>query len=186
MERYKKWIIVVIAALTGGIVAVSFMTGKSSRQEPAQVQPEERSPVPPGPLLDSAPPRVTPLEELDVDRSDPRALAHLGDQYFEGGNYEQAIAIYRKVLELDPADADTFNDLGLAYYYAGKPDLAVETLEQGAQMAPAFQRIWLSLGFVRMNAGSREDAKSALSKAAELDPNTDVGQEAKRLLGLLG
>lgn len=184
MESYKKWLIVAIAALTGGIIAVSFMTGTSSRQEPAQR--ESQSPVPPGPLLDSAARRVIPLDELDVDKNDSRALAGLGDQYFEGGNYEQAIVIYQKVLELDPADVDTYNDLGLAFYYTGNANIALATLEQGTQIGPSFQRIWLSLGFVRMNAGSLEGAKEALGKAAGLDPDSEVGQEAKRLLGLLG
>jgi len=58
-------------------------------------------------------------------------------------------------------------------------------LRTGADRAPEFQRIWLSLGFVSAQAGQREQARAALIRAQSLDPQSDVGVEAGRLLGLL-
>lgn len=185
MEWYKKWIIVAIAALAGGIVIVSFM----SRQSPGPEQPvRERAsmtPPPSGPLLDEDINRVVPIDELGVDLSNPQALAALGDRYFESGKYAQTIEIYRKVLQLSPGDVDTYNDLGLAYHYTGKPESAVEILKKGTEVRPSFQRIWLSLGFVLMSTGSNDEAKSALQRAEDLDPETDVGKEAARMIGLI-
>jgi tetratricopeptide (TPR) repeat protein len=122
---------------------------------------------------------------MGVDTKNPQALALLGDQYFESSRFNQAIEIYKKVLELDPRDIDTYNDLGLAYQYVNRTDLAIDILQKGVKEGPSHQRIWLSLGFVYMSAGNNAEAKKALKKAAELNPRTDIGQEAIRMLGLI-
>ncbi len=185
METYKKWIIIVVAVAVAGIIIVSYVSNNSDRAEKPSGVTAGKSPMPSGPLLDKDFRKVVPVDELDVDRTDPQALSLLGDKYFEGRKFDQAIEIYKKVLELDPKHIDTYNDLGLAYHYTKQPELAIDTLKKGAEVAPSFQRIWLSLGFVLMSSGNNEEAASALKKAAELDPATDVGQEAMRMIGLI-
>jgi tetratricopeptide (TPR) repeat protein len=127
--------------------------------------------------------KISPEDELGEDADNPKALAQLGDRYFEGGRYVEAVDIYNKVLSLDPNDVDTYNDLGLAYQYLKQPDKAIETLRKGSEIMPSYQRIWISLGFVLSSAGNNTEAKTALSKAVELGPDTPVGIEAKRMLG---
>ncbi len=188
MENYKKWIIVLIAVVAGGLVIANFITRQSGVPEQAARQaPEQTSmpPVAPGPMVEQDLNKVVPLEELGVDTENPKELALLGDKYFEGSRFNQAIEIYKKVLELDPRDIDTFNDLGLAYQYVNRPDLAIDILQKGVKVGPSNQRIWLSLGFVYMSTGNNAEAKTALKKAAELGPQTDIGQEAMRMLGLI-
>jgi Flp pilus assembly protein TadD len=80
---------------------------------------------------------------------------------------------------------DTYNDLGLAQHYSGKSDNAIETLTRGTQVVPSYQRIWLSLGFVLVSTGREFEAKPALKKAVEIAPDSTVGKEAQRILGLL-
>jgi Flp pilus assembly protein TadD len=63
--------------------------------------------------------------------------------------------------------------------------LAVDTLKKGTELSPSFQRIWLSLGYVLMSSGKNEEAKTVLKKTSELDPNSEVGQEAVRMLGMI-
>ena len=188
MENYKKWLIVLIAIAAAVFVIVSFVTKQSYRpEEPVRDTPEQTvvPPVTPGPMVDQDFNKVDPVEELGVDTKDPQALALLGDKYFEGSKFNQAIEIYKKVLELNPADIDTYNDLGLAYQYANRPDLAIDILIKGTKVLPSYQRIWLSLGFVHMSTGNNKEAKEALNKAVELNPQTDVGQEAMRMIGLI-
>ncbi|MBI5664101.1 MAG: tetratricopeptide repeat protein [Nitrospirae bacterium] len=186
MENYKKWIIVVIAVAAVGLVIASYVTRQPA--VPEQAARQEQTTMPPvaaGPMVEQDLNKVVPLEELGVDTKNPKELALLGDKYFEGSSFNQAIEIYKKVLELDPRDIDTYNDLGLAYQYANRPDLAIDILQKGAKAGPSNQRIWLSLGFVNMSAGNNTEAKIALKKAVELDPQTDIGQEATRMLGLV-
>jgi len=188
MENYKKWIIVLIAVAAGGLVVASFVTRQSGAPGKAARQAQEQTSVPPGPsgpMVEQDLNKVVPVEELGVDTKNPQALAVLGDKYFEESKFNQAIEIYKKVLELDPQDIDTYNDLGLAYQYVNRTDLAIDTLTKGVKAVPSYQRIWLSLGFVYMSAGNNAEAKAALKKAVELDPQSDIGQESMRMLSLI-
>lgn len=136
-------------------------------------------------------PRPAPLPVIDdavppsVVESNPVLLAQRGDSLFSQQRYAEAITVYRRVLEMDPADADSGNDLGLALHYAGQTPAALEVLRAGTQSAPSFQRIWLTLGFVSSQAGDIDSARHALQTARDLGPDSGVGQEAARLLGII-
>lgn len=188
MENYKKWIIVVIAVAAVGLAIASYVARQprvpeqAVRQSPGQTS---TPPVAPGPMVEQDLNRVVPLGELGVDTTNPQELALLGDKYFESSRFNQAIEIYKKVLELDPRDIDTYNDLGLAYQYVNRTDLAIDILQKGVKAGPSDQRIWLSLGFVNMSAGNNAEAKTALKKAVEINPRTDIGLEAMRMLSLI-
>jgi tetratricopeptide (TPR) repeat protein len=122
---------------------------------------------------------------VDLTTTDAVMLGQQADELFTQKRYPEAIAVYRRVLELEPENADAHNDLGLALHYVGKPEEALQILRAGAEKAPGLQRIWLTLGFVSANAGDREGARTALEKARSLGPDTGIGQEAERLLGIL-
>lgn len=118
--------------------------------------------------------------------SDPVLLAQEADRLFAERRFDAAIARYRRALELNADDQDSRNDLGLALFYAGRADEALTQLQAGAAAAPAFQRIWLSLGFVASRSGEESLAREALTRASTLDPDSEVGAEAKRMLQELG
>jgi tetratricopeptide (TPR) repeat protein len=183
-ESYKKWTLIGIAFLVGIFFAIIVINPSFKNREVAENGLQD--PVPsPSQFTDPNLMKVLPVEELGIDTNDTQALASLGDQYFESGNYEQAIEIYKKVQENNPDDIDTLNDLGLAYNYSGNFDLAEETLIKGVETAPEFQRIWLSLGYVLKSAGKNEEARAILQKTVEMDPDNEIGQEAIKMLGQL-
>jgi len=164
------------------VIALSLAaTGCSNNNEPARVT-GNKAPQRSVPLIELDSNKVLSMQKLKMDSKDPLAMASLGDQYFESGNYPQAIELYKKTLELRPDDVDTFNDLGLAYFYTRRPVMAVDTLKKGTEADPSFQRIWISLGFVFSSTGRIEEAKSAFNKAIEINPNNEIGQESKRML----
>ncbi len=129
--------------------------------------------------------RAEPEPEINLESTDPIALGAVADQLFAAQRFEQAIEVYRRVLALKPDDAETYNDLGLALHYVGRSAEGAEALEQGTRLAPEFQRVWLSLGFVSLQTDQREAARRALARAQALDPESGVGAEARRLLGLI-
>lgn len=120
-----------------------------------------------------------------IEEDDPLLLGERADRLFAERRYQDAIPLYRRVLELTPDNVETYNDLGLALHYLGDSAAALQTLRAGAAGAPDFQRIWLSLGFVSLQAQDIEAARVALARARDLSPDNPVGQEAVRLLGLL-
>jgi Flp pilus assembly protein TadD len=182
-EKLKNIIIIVLCIAIFGIGIFALTRSRASTDKSTTV-PLERT-LMQGPILDSGIQKIIPPEQLEVDMKDPAALAALGDRYFESRNFQQAIALYEKVLELNPDDVDSYNDLGLAQHYLGKSDIAAETLVKGTQVNPSYQRIWLSLGFVLAASGRNVEARPALKKAVELAPDSTVGKEAERILGLL-
>lgn len=123
--------------------------------------------------------------QIDRGSTDASALGEAADRLFVARRFGEAIPIYQRVLELQPKDAETRNDLGLALHYVGRAREAISTLKQGTELAPDFQRIWLSLGFVALQNDDPALARDALQRALALDPDTDIADEATRLLGLM-
>lgn len=121
----------------------------------------------------------------EVIANDPRLLSQEADRLFVARRFDEAVPLYRRLLELTPGDVEIENDLGLALHYMGDSTAAVQVLRTSAEAAPQHQRIWLSLGFVAAQVGDGQLATEALTRARNLDPGTDIGAEAERLLDLL-
>jgi len=179
-NRYKS-IIAAVLSITF-IISFSFILSSCSRSESPEKSSMRDNLKQSGPLMEQGNKILSLEDELAENANDPEALARLGDRYFEGRKYVEAIDIYKKVLSLDPNHIDTYNDLGLAYQYARQPEKAIETLKKGSELMPSYQRIWISLGFVSASVGKKEEAKAAFAKAVELGPDTPVGIEAGKML----
>jgi Flp pilus assembly protein TadD len=139
----------------------------------------QQSSKPSGPLLDPVIRDTT--SQVGKLPDNPEALARLGDDYFERQQFALAVEVYQKAIELAPDDVDTMNDLGLSLFYSGRSAEAVDILRKGTEVGPSFQRVWLSLGFVLSALGNNDEARVALEKAAAVNPESPVGQEAKRM-----
>jgi tetratricopeptide (TPR) repeat protein len=120
-----------------------------------------------------------------VAETNPVLLNRKADELFAQRRYGEAIPLYRRVIELAPEDLDAYNDLGLAFHYSGQSRASLDALRAGTAKDPEFQRIWLTLGFVSSQSGDAAGAQEALEKARDLDPDNGIGQEAKRMQGLL-
>jgi tetratricopeptide (TPR) repeat protein len=120
-----------------------------------------------------------------VAGTNPVLLSQQADELFGQSRYAEAIPIYRRILELSGDDLDAHNDLGLALHYTGQTAEALAVLAQGTAKGPQFQRIWLTYGYVQSQAGEGEGAVASLTKARDLGPDTGVGKEAARLLGVV-
>jgi len=114
----------------------------------------------------------------------PAALQQQADQLFSQQRYADAVPLYRQLLARNPDDAGAYNDLGLALLYLNDKPGALSSLQTAVAKRPQLQRPWLTLGFIHLQLGNTADAKIALERARELNPETDVGKEATRLLEL--
>ncbi len=183
LESYKKWTIIILILIVFGFVIFALTRSYYKTEKPSDMG-TQKTPIF-GPLPGSEIKEVIPLEQPGMDTENPEALAFLGDRYFENSQFDQALLIYERVLELNPNDVDTYNDKGLALHHSGRSDIAIETLRKGTEVDPSYQRIWLSLGYVLTVSGKNEEAKTALKKAVEINPDSNVGQEAQKILGRL-
>ncbi len=184
-DRYKRWALVIIAVAVAVFIIVLF-AARTPHQKTAVQSQNTQQRATRGPIVDTGQMKILSFEELGLDSGNPQDLALEGDKYFESRQYEQAIVIYKKVIELDPSDVDTHNDLGLALFYTGKPQESIEILKKGTGIDPEYQRIWLSLGFVMLSTGNKDDARTALVRARDIDPDSIIGREAVKMLGKAG
>ena len=138
----------------------------------------------------ASPPRApSPIDTSVIPdaivETNPELLHQRADSFFQQQRYAEAAQIYRRLTELTPDDAEVHNNLGLALHQAGDNPGAIASLRIAVAKGPTLQRPWLTLGFVNLQSGNPDEARSALEKARDLDPDSDIGKEATRLLEVL-
>lgn len=125
---------------------------------------------------------LTTLGNSAAFPQDPAEISRQADASFVNGQYARAAELYSKLAALDPGNVDTLNNLGLTLHYIGRSEEALQKLKEGIAVDSTYQRIWLTLGFVNSSMGNMEAAREALNTARAMDPDTDVGRSASRLL----
>jgi tetratricopeptide (TPR) repeat protein len=170
------WLVLVIVLVFYGF-AVFALTRDYYLRHPAQ------------PAATAAPANTAERPPLDtsaipkaITETNPELLHQRADELFMQQRFDEAMLVYRRILELNPEDAEAYNELGLTLHYSGDIKGALEHLRTAVAKGPRLQRNWLTLGFVSLQAGNKADAKSALERARDLDPNSDIGKEAAKLL----
>ncbi len=105
----------------------------------------------------------------------------LGNMFFDGEQYPQAITWYEQALALNPSDANVSTDLGVAYYYTNQPDRALAQFDRSLAIDPKHIKTLLNIGIVR--AFGKQDlagAGKAWQQVVDLAPNSPEGQAAKK------
>jgi tetratricopeptide (TPR) repeat protein len=103
-------------------------------------------------------------------------LEHEAVSYQNAKMYDQAVAIYQKLIAADPANASYHSNLGTTYAMMGKPTDAEAECAKAAQATPAdATKCYFNLGAIAHNSGRMDDAAAAFKKVTELDPkNADA------------
>ena len=114
--------------------------------------------------------------------TDPATISLLADQHYRDRNYALAAEYYERLLNFDPGNAEVRNNLGLTLHYSGRSREALTVLGENVAEHPEHQRSWLTLGFVNSQLGDAAASRRALEMAISLDPASDVGQSAQRML----
>jgi len=116
------------------------------------------------------------LAKLQANPKDFETLAQLGNLYYDGQAYPQAIEYYTKALEIDPKNPDVRTDLGTAYWYGGNADKAIEEFDKSLAIRPNHPGTLFNLGIVKWQG--KKDPKGAV-EAWEmlLKTNPDYAQK---------
>jgi len=103
----------------------------------------------------------------------------------------RAIESYQKYLALQPTNPDARVDLGICYFELGRVDStnsaklfdkAIQEMESALRSSPTHQPAAYNLGIVNLNAGNLEQSNKWMKKAMELNPQSELGQRAQRIL----
>jgi tetratricopeptide (TPR) repeat protein len=92
-------------------------------------------------------------------------------QYHQTGDFPQADALYRKILQYEPNNPDVLHYLGLLLHQTGQNEAAVKLISQAIQICPAASPLYCNLGLVLQALGKLEAAVENYQKALSLQPD---------------
>ena len=101
------------------------------------------------------------LEAVNRNPADYDAFVKLGDLYYDGQQFPNAIQYYERALVIHPENPDVRTDLGTAYWYIGNADKALAEMEISLKYKPGHPQTLFNLGWVKWQG--KADAKGAVA-----------------------
>ena len=123
------------------------------------------------------------LEAINRNPADYDALVKLGDLYYDGQQFPNAIQYYERALAIHPENPDVRTDLGTAYWYTGNADKALAEMETSLKYKPEHPQTLFNLGWVRWQG--KADAKGAVEawqKLLKTSPDYPEKQKVERYI----
>lgn len=116
------------------------------------------------------------LEAVNRNPNDYESLVKLGNVFYDGQQFPNAIQYYERALALHPENPDVRTDMGTAYWYTGNADKAVAAMETSLKYRPGHPQTLFNLGWVRWQG--KGDAKGAVEAWQQLlKANPDYPQK---------
>ena len=94
-------------------------------------------------------------EKLRMSEPDYNAIGNL---YWEQGEFEKAIAEYRKALKVEPKDYGAWSNIGIAYYMLGELKTALNAFKKAVDINPRFAKAWQMMGLMYGKLGKFKEA----------------------------
>lgn len=116
------------------------------------------------------------LAQLKTNPNDAEVLVKLGNLYYDGQSFPQAIDYYQKALALQPNDADVWTDLGTSYWYTGDADKALANFRKSLALRPNHPGTLFNLGIVEWQ-GKKDPKAAVLAWEKLLQTNPDYPQK---------
>ncbi len=116
------------------------------------------------------------LAKLQTNPKDSQTLAQLGNLYYDGQAFPQAIEYYNKALVVDPKNPDVLTDLGTAYWYSGEPDKALAEFDKSLAIRPNHPGTLFNEGIV-MWQGKKDPKGAVVVWEQLLKANPDYAQK---------
>ncbi len=130
-------------------------------------------------------------QEIETNPKNGDAILRLADLYHDGKQWNQAVEMYNRFLEIHPENPDARVDLGISYFEMSigdtarrgeYSDSAIREMEQALAYAPRHQLAHFNLGIVNLHTGNIEKATEWFKKCVTIDPNSETGKKAQKLL----
>jgi cytochrome c-type biogenesis protein CcmH/NrfG len=116
------------------------------------------------------------LEAVKQNPNDYDSLVKLGNLFYDGQQFPNAIGYYERALMLHPENADVRTDMGTAYWYAGDADKALTAMQTSLKYRPGHPQTLFNLGWVKWQG--KADPKGAIEAWQQLlKANPDYPQK---------
>ena len=122
---------------------------------------------------------ATPLlEAVNKNPNDFDSLVKLGNLYYDGQQFPNAIQYYERALVIHPDNPDVRTDMGTAYWYTGNSEKALAAMETSLKYRPGHPQTFFNLGWVRWQG--KQDPKGAIEAWQQLlKANPDYPEKQK-------
>jgi len=121
------------------------------------------------------------LQELKQNPNRFETIVKLGNLYYDGQQYQDAIQYYQKAIKMQPENSDVRTDLGTAYWYQGDADKAIAEFNTALRYKPTHPGTLFNLGVVRwqgkMDPAGAVEAWEKLLKTNPQYPNRQQVQD---------
>ena len=148
-----------------------------SQQETAPQQGSEPRQQPTAEMQAAVAQAAAPLlDAINKNPKDYESLIQLGNVFYDGQQFPNAIQYYERALAIHPENPDVRTDMGTAYWYTGNADKAVAAMETSLKYRPGHAQTLFNLGWVRWQG--KQDPKGAIEAWQQLlKANPDYPQK---------
>ena len=105
---------------------------------------------------------------------------NLGGALRDKGQWDEAMAEYRKALQIKPDNAEAHNNLGNALYDKGQLDEAITEYRKALQIKPDYAEAHNNLGNALSEKGQLDEAMTEYRKALQIQPDFAEGPQRPR------
>jgi cytochrome c-type biogenesis protein CcmH/NrfG len=183
VQAYTLAVICLLLGVAGGWLIRA--SGPSSpAAPPASVSAPEATgsasqEVTPAELKKVADAQVQPLlEKLKNNPNDLELLANIGNVYYDGQLYPNAIEFYQRALKLQPNNTNIRTDMATAYWYSGNADEAIKEFQKSLSYEPNKPNTLFNLGMVQWQ-GKMDVAAAVATWQKLLDTNPNFEGRTK-------
>lgn len=122
---------------------------------------------------------------------DPNSHIDLGYALFKKGQYNEAIAEYKKATVLDDKNSKAYLNLGIAYKQVDKKDIAITSFQKAIELNPKSYEAHYYLGLTYQSNAKYDQAIAELETADKLHPGSsqimfDIGQAKEKMGNIEG
>src|SRR5271166_150863 len=123
------------------------------------------------------------LAQLKTNPNDFETIVKLGNLYYDGQAYPQAIEYYQKALNVQPNNPDVRTDMGTAYWFTGNADQAIANFDKSLAIRPNHPGTLFNLGIVQWQG--KKDPKAAIvvwEKLLQTNPDYPQKDQVQSLI----
>ena len=98
-------------------------------------------------------------------------------EYKLSGEYDEALAVLRPLLQSHPNNAEVYHELGLIHSFKVDMDESIYYLEMAVRLAPQKVAYMLDAGKTHAMFGNDDKAKAIFEYILKLDPSNEEAQK---------
>ncbi|NCO41361.1 MAG: hypothetical protein AUJ96_13470 [Armatimonadetes bacterium CG2_30_66_41] len=102
------------------------------------------------------------------------------------GEYDEAVELYKKVLEADSQHLGAHIGLGLVYGFTGLFDESIELLQKCVDLAPESLDARMHLAKTHLMLGMYEEGSAGFNEILRMDPENEEAHKQKAFLKEFG